>query len=218
MGPYDVICGRGRVAFNNIGNRRFRILISMNVDRYNDCEDRHRKGLFIRSLVCTFQNDIGARFFKLKGGQLIELTECQIRQKVGHALKNALAFQESQCQQQREPHQKQQAKSNNTRKIESVAKPKTQIIEPTTMMSQCQAALSSIRLRLKKLRMESNIIHALPSPEPAPMITSYSSRSALREDPSHAMCYQDRTRNRSQGSTATRNPTNSGKGFFTQAK
>lgn len=204
LGPCDVICGRGRVAFNNIGNRRFRILIIMNVDRYNDCEGR--KGLFIGSLVCTFQNEIGARFFKLKDGQLIELTERQIRQKVGHALRDVLAFQEIKCQQQQQPHQHQQAESSNTRKMTSTAKPKPRIIGPTTVMPQYQTELSSIRLCLKKLRMESDTIrfqtHALPSPLPPLTTACYSSHNALRQDPSHALGCQDRARNRSHGRTA----------------
>ena len=55
LGPYDVICGRGKLSFNNIGNRRFRMIIGMNVSKYNGINSsRHWKGLFIRSLVDTF--------------------------------------------------------------------------------------------------------------------------------------------------------------------
>ena len=105
LGPYDVICGRGKLSFNNIGNRRFRMIIGMNVSKYNGINSRHWKGLFIRSLVDTFVNEIGAKFYKMNRNntkQLIELTKTQRREKIGHALRDVVAFQESQQKLQRE--------------------------------------------------------------------------------------------------------------------
>jgi len=104
LGPYDVICGRGKLSFNNIGNRRFRIIIGMNVGKYNDINSRHCKGLFIRSLVDDFVNEIGAKFYKMNRNntKLIELTRTQRREKIGHALRDVVAFQESQQKLQRE--------------------------------------------------------------------------------------------------------------------
>jgi len=122
LGPYDVICGRGSAAFNNIGNRRFRILICINIDRYSNCEGRYRKGRFIGDLVRTFQHEIGARFFKLQDDQLIQLTQRQIRQKVGHALRDVLAFQESQNQHRKQLRGHQAIENKNIRKHSSIAK------------------------------------------------------------------------------------------------
>ena len=104
LGPYDVICGRGKLSFNNIGNRRFRMIIGMNVSKYNGINSRHWKGLFIRSLVDTFVNEIGAKFYKMdrNNTKLIELTKTQRREKIGHALRDVVAFQESQQKLQRE--------------------------------------------------------------------------------------------------------------------
>jgi len=176
LGPYDVICGKGRVAFNNIGNRRFRILITINIDRYNEAEGRHRKGLFIGSLVRTFLKDIGARFFKLKEGELIELTEVQIRQKVGHALRDVLAFQESQTEKHQKQREEQDRKSrtemsqdpkteiNSVRPTTPTRKPKPWVEGPTTATSpsqRSQRALSSIRCRINKIRMENQAVQRL---------------------------------------------------------
>ena len=105
LGPYDVICGRGKLSFNNIGNRRFRMIIGMNGSKYNNINSRHWKGLFIRSLVDTFVNEIGAKYYKMDRNntkQLIELTKTQRREKIGHALRDVVAFQESQQKLQRE--------------------------------------------------------------------------------------------------------------------
>lgn len=194
LGPYDVICGRGSLAFNNIGNRRFRVLISMNVDEYNNSQGRHRKGLFIGSLVDTLQHQVGVRFFKLKGGQLIELTDRQIRQKVGHALRDVLAFQESQQKQQQQIQKQQQQRQQQIRKQHqeqehesqfntartsnharstspAIAKARPWNRKPTpSRLSPSEATLSSIRTRLREIRTENDTIrlqrHSIPPPLP----------------------------------------------------
>ncbi|CAJ1950074.1 unnamed protein product [Cylindrotheca closterium] len=90
--PYDVLCGRNRNSFNNIGNRRFRITISMNVEKYNGMRSRHERSKFITSLAQTMRYEVGFRFLKRKGGaknaQTVELTDDEIRAKIGHALRD----------------------------------------------------------------------------------------------------------------------------------
>ena len=88
LGPYDIICGRCSTAFNNIGNRRFRVLISINLPRYLSAISRNEKSAVINSIVQMMLNDIGCRFFKKRGTRYIELEEVHIRQKVGHALRD----------------------------------------------------------------------------------------------------------------------------------
>ena len=92
LGPYDVICIRGSNAFNNIGNRRFRVTICLNVQRYIDSPSREEKGIVITSVVALLKSEIGARFFGVKkGGKLVELGGTDIRKKVGHALRDTAA-------------------------------------------------------------------------------------------------------------------------------
>ncbi|CAJ1950070.1 unnamed protein product [Cylindrotheca closterium] len=91
--PYDVLCGRNRNSFNNIGNRRFRITISMNVEKYNAMRSRHERSKFIASLAQTMRYEVGFRFLKRKEGgaknaQTVELTNYEIRAKIGHALRD----------------------------------------------------------------------------------------------------------------------------------
>lgn len=188
LGPYDVVCGRGSVAFNNIGNRRFRMLITMNIDRYNKIDGRNRKGEFIESLMRTFQHEIGIRFFKPKEGKLKPLTERQIRQKVGHALRDVLAFQESQNQQQKQPTKSQNQQQKQQTKSESDTIPKTAAkgIGPTTVstMSRAEDALSSIQSRLNEVRRVTDAIRfekdVLPTPLPPSSTASNRSQTAFR--------------------------------------
>lgn len=81
--PWDIICGRCSTAFNNIGNRRFRVTISLNVVRYIDAPTRADKKLVITSIVDVLVNDAGARFLKrAKGGGFIEISKKEVRNKV----------------------------------------------------------------------------------------------------------------------------------------
>ena len=89
LGTYDVLCGRCSTAFNNIGNHRFRATISVNLKRYINAETRSEKSAVIVSIVDFLMKEQGARFFKLKNNSFVELDIKTIRQKVGHALRDA---------------------------------------------------------------------------------------------------------------------------------
>lgn len=159
LGPYDVISGRGSLAFNNIGNRRFRILIGLNLDRYSMAEGRHQKGKFIGNLVNEIMNEIGAKFFKYQKGQLIELTETQIRQKVGHALRDTLVFQASQ-------QKLQQKKKTEERKQKKRPKNRCYNRDVTsTMESQPSTGTSSTQMQNPKNGLQA--LHVAP-PVPPP--------------------------------------------------
>eukprot|EP00980_Cylindrotheca_fusiformis_P030962 scaffold25685_cov127-Cylindrotheca_fusiformis.AAC.4 len=86
---YDILCGRSKHCFNNIGNRRFRITVSLNVKRYDSIATRSERANFIASLAHTLKEDVGFRFLRiLKNGEQVELTEEEVRAKIGHALRD----------------------------------------------------------------------------------------------------------------------------------
>ena len=122
LGPYDILCGRSSMAYNNIGNRRFRVTINLNLDRYIAAPTRHAKSHVIRELSSMLLNDVGARFLKVRekppspgstnkaakgksgGGkgekkpakkeyEFIELDEKDVHNKVSHALRDLVMSQ-----------------------------------------------------------------------------------------------------------------------------
>jgi hypothetical protein len=95
VGPYDVMCGRHKSAFNNVGNRRFRVTINLNLPRYVEARPRHEKSAVIKSVVKFLQDEVGVRFLKPKGKGFIELNDTQTRSKVGHALRDMLLAQQN---------------------------------------------------------------------------------------------------------------------------
>ena len=89
LGPYDILCGRNKLAYNHIGNRRFRVTINMNLQAYVNAKTRNDKAALIAYIVNYLKNEVGARFVtQRKDGSLGDLTPRQARQKVGHALRD----------------------------------------------------------------------------------------------------------------------------------
>jgi len=101
-GPYDIVCGRNNGAYNYIGNRRFRVTIEMNLQRYIESPSREDRTNVIKSIVWMLREQVGARFlkketFKKPGSgrrrqpQYTIMTEKQAREKVGHCLRDLIA-------------------------------------------------------------------------------------------------------------------------------
>jgi hypothetical protein len=90
IGPFDVLCGRRKDAFNNIGNRRFRVTVSLWLSRYFHAPTRHDKSLIIYA-ISALVRETGGRFLKHRKGALLELSDKEIREKVGHALRDMVA-------------------------------------------------------------------------------------------------------------------------------
>lgn len=91
LGPYDIICGRNNVAFHNVGNRRFRVTISLNLKRYMEAQTRAERTKVIQSVVDVVK-DCGARLIKKgKKEEFEEVDDKCLRQKVQHALRDLAA-------------------------------------------------------------------------------------------------------------------------------
>lgn len=97
IGPYDIICGRNNGAQNWVGNRRFRITIMMNLQKYSEAPSREEKTQVIKSVIELLLNtdEVGARFIKKVGeGMYVRLKDKQIREKVGHAFRDMISLAE----------------------------------------------------------------------------------------------------------------------------
>mmetsp|Transcript_39454 Transcript_39454/g.95452 ORF Transcript_39454/g.95452 Transcript_39454/m.95452 type:complete len:245 (+) Transcript_39454:132-866(+) len=86
LGPYDILCGRSRNAYNNVGNRRFRVSIRMFLLRYQHLKSRADRKIFIFYLTKLFREEIGFRFLKKEAGDFHDIGEVETRKKIGHAL------------------------------------------------------------------------------------------------------------------------------------
>lgn len=89
VGAYDVMCGRHRRAFNNIGNRRFRVIINLHLKEYINSGSRQGKTSVILKVI-NFVRSAGGRFIDWDRTQerWVELSEKRTREKVGHAIRD----------------------------------------------------------------------------------------------------------------------------------
>jgi hypothetical protein len=119
LGPYDILCGRCSAAFNNIGNRRFRVAINMNLQVYLATRTKSEKSVLIASLANFLQQEVGARFLKpQKGGGYTELGAREARQKVGHALRDTAVARQQSTMAEHVAQQQLRRESNTLKKEE----------------------------------------------------------------------------------------------------
>lgn len=89
MGPHDVLLGRGRVPFNNPGNKKFRNLILRHAKTYQTTTSRIVKRTTAIAVVDEI-NSKGGTFLHCQDGVWEEMKDMQpIKDKVGYALRDA---------------------------------------------------------------------------------------------------------------------------------
>lgn len=85
-GSYDIVCSRGKAAFNHIGNRRFRFMISNHVEKYSTCKSKVDKSLVVIDMVAMIRelSPTGGfvRFCK-KTNRFVDVGDSVAREKVG---------------------------------------------------------------------------------------------------------------------------------------
>lgn len=85
----DVICGRGKLSFEH--NTKFRRIIANHVDEYNNTKSKHDKSFVVVSIVEKIRSANG-RFIKNdeKSGRWRDIGHRASREKVGHAIRDAV--------------------------------------------------------------------------------------------------------------------------------
>jgi hypothetical protein len=90
---YSVICGRGKENFNHVGNRRFRILTSMSMERYSKSDNNKATKSAIVSEIVAIVRQAGGNFCKYKKGEWYEVGDYYAREKVSSLLRDLLHTQ-----------------------------------------------------------------------------------------------------------------------------
>lgn len=101
---YDVVCGRGKGCEKWIGNKRFRVTIAMNKERYMKAPTKLDKSLVVDEIVKTISTaSPNGGFIKKDActGQWYKISEQQARDKVGHAMRDAVQANERKARRQR---------------------------------------------------------------------------------------------------------------------
>ena len=91
-GPYDIICGdRSKSTLDHVGNRRFRVTIGLNVDKYQRTVKKVDKTLIVIGIVDSIRAN-GGYFVKRdkQSGAWFDIGDQHAREKVGYALRDAI--------------------------------------------------------------------------------------------------------------------------------
>mmetsp|Transcript_10215 Transcript_10215/g.19606 ORF Transcript_10215/g.19606 Transcript_10215/m.19606 type:complete len:209 (-) Transcript_10215:65-691(-) len=91
VGPNDVVCGRGKGSYNRPGNKRFRAMVQEHVDEYVQAKTKLDKSMVLSAIVEKVREQWHGRFVKQKKGAWEEIGDEQAREKVGHAIREAIA-------------------------------------------------------------------------------------------------------------------------------
>ena len=175
LSPYDVLCGRSKSAARNVGNKRFRVTISLFVEEYATLNRTDRSKLNAR--IVDLIRSCGGHFVKETSSSYVDIGDAEARHKVGHALRDTLALRTGVSQvsnyrmKNKNQHTKKKNKfkiipSNNSNARSSAIPHRNQV---RSFMRQVTERQSSFRLKagdqLQRLSMSSvdlNDILALP--------------------------------------------------------
>jgi len=90
LNPCDIICGRERIAFNHVGNKRLRYLVAMYRDLYQSTLSREEKTRIVDDIIYSIHMK-GGRFLKFDEATRFWFVLCKddVHKKVAHALRSA---------------------------------------------------------------------------------------------------------------------------------
>jgi len=109
----DILCGRGKGNLRHEGNQYFMKIIRANLQRYTDAPKRIDKSLVVSLIVSSLKDD-GYKFVRqdTKTRMWFQLSEPQVHEKSGHAIRDILKKGGAAAQQQQS--QSKQAINTNT--------------------------------------------------------------------------------------------------------
>jgi len=89
-GPFDVICARGKQAYNHEGNQHFRQIINGTIEKYSTVESKLQRSMIVTDIVDAVRAK-GNGFLRQTGkGEWVQCTDVMCREKVGQHFRNAL--------------------------------------------------------------------------------------------------------------------------------
>ncbi|CAJ1959423.1 unnamed protein product [Cylindrotheca closterium] len=102
----DILCGRGKGNLRHEGNQHFMEIIRANLERYNNAPKRIDKSLVVSLIVSSLKDD-GYKFVRqdTKSRMWFQLSEPQVHEKAGHAIRDILKKGGNAVQQQSQSKQ-----------------------------------------------------------------------------------------------------------------
>ena len=109
---WSVLCGRGKDCYNHFGNKRLRILVETNLEKYSAAKTKFDKSLIVSSIVDAVREaGQGGGFIKqdIKTQTWVEVGDDAAREKVGQMLREAMFQKDPAKSQERRNRRKAKA-------------------------------------------------------------------------------------------------------------
>lgn len=90
-GPFDVICARGKMAYNHEGNRYFRRVVARAADRYSKVESKLQRSMIVTEVLDTIRARGNGFIRQNDRGEWVQCADVMCREKIGQHFRNALA-------------------------------------------------------------------------------------------------------------------------------
>ncbi|CAJ1934477.1 unnamed protein product [Cylindrotheca closterium] len=97
-GKWDVLCCGGKEGSEHVGNRRYRLCIANNLTAYRNAKSKYHKSMLVSKIVASVkeraENGIGGFVKKDRStGRWFQVEDKLAREKVSHALRDAIKVQ-----------------------------------------------------------------------------------------------------------------------------
>ncbi|KAL3904844.1 MAG: hypothetical protein SGILL_009912 [Bacillariaceae sp.] len=89
-GPYDVICARGKHAFQHSGNRYFRNVVQMATEKYSHATSKLERTIIVSEIVDTIRSKGNGFVRKNERGEWLKCDDVLAREKTGQLFRNSL--------------------------------------------------------------------------------------------------------------------------------
>lgn len=87
---FDILLGRDKASCHHVGNKRFRVVVSINRERYQSCDSREAKTRITSEVIASIRES-GGRFLKKNetSDEYEDVGDVIAHEKVSHALRSA---------------------------------------------------------------------------------------------------------------------------------
>lgn len=89
-GPFDVICARGKQAYNHTGNKYFRSMIANATKKYSNVESKLQRSMIVTEIVDAMRARGNGFIRQTPQGEWCECSDVMCREKTGQHFRNAL--------------------------------------------------------------------------------------------------------------------------------
>jgi hypothetical protein len=154
LSGFSVVCGRGRDSFNHIGNRRFRILASMFIERYSRANSKASKTVIVSEIIEVIRQADG-NFCKFTKGKWIEVADHHAREKVSALLRDLLHTQYRSSAKAKIARRKT-AKTEIRKKKKQKKQDDQKLVDDTPHSDDCSTSSSSTKIGKLKQSQQSD--------------------------------------------------------------